>query len=269
MTSLNTSIDRDSHIPYYVQVRDALQMHIERGAWQPGDQLPGEPDLCLMFNVSRPVIRQALQELESRGLVRREKGKGTFVAEPKIIESWVQTLTGFYQGMVERGLTPVTKVLRHELTGASATVATRLELAVGDPIVEIERLRYIGDEPIMLATTYIPHKLCPALAEADLSTGSLYEFLERECGLVIARGRRTLEAVLASEYDARLFEIEPGAPLVLLNSVSYLEDGTPVEYYHALHRGDRARFEVELVRIRQQGTLREVLGEDRPLPPGI
>jgi GntR family transcriptional regulator len=80
--------------------------------------------------------------------------------------------------------------------------------------------------------------------------------LEEKYGLEIARGRRTLEVVSANEYEASLLEVEENAPLVLLNSVSYLKDGRPIEYFHALHRGDRSKFEVELVRVRKRGSVR-------------
>jgi GntR family transcriptional regulator len=78
--------------------------------------------------------------------------------------------------------------------------------------------------------------------------------------LVIAHGRRYIEAVAAAEHEAKLLQVDVGAPLIFLDSVSYLEDNTPIECYHALHRGDRSRFEVALVRIREQGQVRETLG---------
>ncbi len=260
MLSLKTNIKRDSFIPYYVQVKEALRERIEQGGWKPGDQLPGELELCQLFDVSRTVIRQALKELTYEGLIVREQGKGTFVAEPKISESLVQKLTGFYQDMVEQGHTPITKVLKQIVGPASPKVATYLGLEPDTPVIEIDRLRFIQDESIVLVTTYLPYHLCPELAKVDLSHQSLYAFLEKQCGLVIARGHRTIEAGLANEYEARLLQIEKGAPLIILDSVSYLNDGTPIEYYHALHRGDRSRFEVELVRIREQGRAREALG---------
>lgn len=255
-----TPIERDSLIPYYIQVKEALREGIERGDWKSGDQLPGEAELCRMFDVSRTVIRQALQEMKYEGLIVRAKGKGTFIAEPKVVESLVQKLTGFYQDMVERGHNPVTQVLKQRLIPANPKVAAHLGLPPRTPVIEIERLRFVQDEPIVLVTTYLPYALCPEVLEADLSNQSLYAFFEEQCGVTIARGRRTLEAVLANEYEARLLEIKKRAPLILLDSVSYLSDGTPIEYYHALHRGDRSRFEVELVRIREQGKAREVLG---------
>ena len=246
------TVNRSSAIPYYVQVRDTIQAQIQDGEWQPGDQLPGEPELCRKFSVSRTVIRQALNDLVNKGFVTREKGKGTFVALPKIREQLVQKLTGFYQDMVEQGYTPVARVLRQHSVPASPKVAGYLHIAPGTPVIEIERLRLVQDLPIQLVTTYIPHALCPTLLEADLSEQSLYAFLEQSHGIVIARGHRSIEAVPANEYEARLLQVQRGAPLILLDSVSYLNDGTAVEYYHALHRGDRTRFEVELVRVRDR-----------------
>ncbi len=69
---------------------------------------------------------------------------------------------------------------------------------------------------------------------------------------MLTRGRRYIESVLANENEASLLGIERGAPLLMLDSVSYIESGQPIEFYHALHRGDRTRFEVELVRMRDQ-----------------
>jgi len=235
-----------------VQVKDILRERIERGEWKPGDQLPSEPELCQMFDVSRIVIRQALKEMTYEGLVVRRKGKGTFVAEPKIRESLVQKLTGFYQDMVDGGHKPVTQVLKQITIPAGSKVAAALHIEVGTPVIEIDRLRYVDGEPIVLVTTYLPYALCPGVLQEDLSQQSLYACLERKYGLFIARGHRTLEAVPANEYEARLLQVDKGAPLVRLESVGYLEDGRPIEYYHALHRGDRSRFEVELIRVREQ-----------------
>ncbi|GAB4447341.1 MAG: GntR family transcriptional regulator [Anaerolineae bacterium] len=253
-------IDKDSPVPYYAQVKEALQARIRQGEWQAGDQLPGEPELCRIFDVSRTVIRQALNELWHEGLIVRRKGRGTFVAEPKIRGSLVQKLTGFHEDMVSQGYTPVTQTLQQESVPAPPKVAQYLNIEAGTPVIEIERLRFVLDEPVVLVTTYIPHALCPDLLHADLSQQSLYAFLERQCGLTIAHGRRSIEAVPANAHEARLLRIKQGAPLILLDSVSYLSDGTAIEYYHALHRGDRSRFEVELVRVQEQGSTRTVLG---------
>jgi DNA-binding GntR family transcriptional regulator len=251
---VNEKINFESHIPYYIQLIDILKEKVQLGIWSPGDQIPGEQDLCELYKVSRTVVRQALRELELEGVITRRKGKGTFIALPKISEGLVQKLTGFYQDMVERGLKPVTKVLHQNVGPASEKVARFLNINLGDQVIDILRLRFINDEPIQMVTTYIPFDICPALATVDLTNRSLYEFLEKECGIFIAKGRRYIEAVLATDTEAELLNIERGSPVLLLDSISFSESDRPIEYYHALHRGDRSRFEVELVRTRESET---------------
>ena len=251
----NQPIDRNSYIPFYIQVIDSLSDYIESNKFQPGTQLPGESDLCETYDVSRTVIRQALQELEYKGLIFREKGRGTFVAKPKIHEGLFQELTGFYQDMVAKGHRPRSDVLKQEQVSASQKVASYLNLEPGAPVIQIDRLRYVNHEPIVLVTTYLPYDICPALLQVDLTDQSLYAYLESEHGLFIASGKRFLEAVVANQLEAELLKVDEGSPLILLNSVSYLKDGTPIEYFHALHRGDRSRFETELVRVHKPGEL--------------
>ena len=248
-------IDRDSYIPFYIQVVDSLTDYIEKSKLPPGEQLPGEVDLCDMFGVSRTVIRQALQVLENKGVIYREKGRGTFVSRPMIREGLFQELTGFYQDMIAKGHRPRSDVLKQAKIKADPKVAAYLNLEPGDLVIQIDRLRYVNHEPIVLVSTYIPYELCPALLDVDLTEQSLYAYLENEQGLFIKRGKRFLEAVLAGQPEADLLQIKPGAPLLQLNSISYLEDGRPVEYFHAVHRGDRSRFETELVRVSEPGEL--------------
>jgi GntR family transcriptional regulator len=246
-------IEHSSNIPYYVQLTTVIRDKIRRQEWRAGSKIPGEMELCLQAGVSRTVVRQALRELDYAGLIVRRKGKGTFVAEPKINESLIQKLTGSYQDMAERGLRSSSRVLHHRVVTATEKVAGYLNLRLGAQVVDIYRLRFVEDTPIQLANTFVPLALCPGLADVDLTNRSLYEFLEKECGRWISRGRRYIEAVAASDVQAKLLGIPRGAPLVALDSISYLEDGTPIEYYHAVHRGDRSRFEVELRRTRAQG----------------
>ncbi len=248
---MTEKINFESHIPYYIQLIDILKEKVQLGIWVAGDQIPGEQDLCELYGVSRTVVRQALRELELDGVITRRKGKGTFISSPKISEGLVQKLTGFYQDMVERGMKPTTKVLHRNVTPASEKVARFLDIEPGEKVIDLLRLRSVNDEPIQLVTSYIPLDICPALATVDLTNRSLYEFMENECGIFIAKGRRYLEAVLANETEAALLGIERGAPLLMLDSISYSETGKPIEYYHALHRGDRSRFEVELLRVRE------------------
>ena len=253
MVSLQADIfiDKDSPIPYYHQLKMYITTEIESGNWTPEQKLPSETEFCERFGISRTVVRQAIKELQNEGYLSTEKGKGTFIASPKITEGFVQSLTGFYEEMVKRGYSVSTHILKQELTPASRTVAEALEVEVHTPVIMLSRLRKLNGEPSVYVTTYLPEGLCSELLAADLENKSLYAFLEKcGCGLMIHKGRRYISVSLANEYEASLLHIEVGSPLIGLDSVTYLKDGRPLEYFHALHRGDRTRFEVELIKFR-------------------
>lgn len=243
-------IDKESVIPYYHQLKLYLRGEIESGNWLAQQKLPSEAEICERFDISRTVVRQAIKELQNEGYLSTEKGRGTFVAKPKIIEGFVQSLSGFYEDMVRRGFKVTTHIVKQELIPAPRRVAEALKIEVNAPVVMISRIRKLNDEPSVFVTTYISHELCPDLLKADLENKSLYAFLEEcGCGLGIHKGHRFIGVSLANEYEASLLDIEVGSPLIELDSVTYLKDGRPLEYFHALHRGDRTRFEVNLVKF--------------------
>jgi GntR family transcriptional regulator len=252
-SSLGPRIDRSSALPYYVQLKERLMDGIHSGRWQPGERLPSELELCDSFDVSRTVVRQALQELAYEGLVVREKGRGTFVAEPKISStSLVHSLVGFHQDMAERGLEPHSKVLEQVMLPANQQVAHYLHLDELSPVIKLERLRFIREDPIVLVTSYLPYGLCPLALSADFSQHSLYAFLEENYDIALKRGRRRIEAVVANEELASLFRAEPGSPLLRMESVTFSEQDRPIEYFIGYFRGDRSRFEVEVNRFGTQ-----------------
>jgi len=243
-------IDRESPVPYYHQLKLFLLGEIRSGRLKQEQKLPSEAEFCELYSVSRTVVRQTIKELQNEGYLTTEKGKGTFISRPRIIEGFVQSLSGFYEDMVKRGYRVTTHILKQELIPASHHVSQQLRIEEGTPVVVISRIRKLDDEPSVYVTTYMPQEICPKLVDTDLENRSLYSFLEEECGLEIFRGHRYIGVALANEYEASLLNINVGSPLIELESVSYLRDGRPLEYFHALHRGDRTRFEVELVRFK-------------------
>ena len=247
-------IDHSSPLPYYFQLKELLVNEIKKGRLKPGQQIPSEFKLCEQFRVSRTVVRQAISSLVQSGYLNREKGRGTFVTKPKITENLFQNLTGSYEDMLSRGIKLVTKVLEQTKCEADSEILERLKLEPGEPVIKIKRLRFISSEPIALVTTYLPYKICPSLLEENLTNQSLYGVLGEKYDLRIAHGRRSLEAVSADRKTAALLEVKVGTPLMLLNSISYLEDGRPIEYFSALHRGDRSKFVVSLIRVRDHST---------------
>ena len=246
--NLSEAIDRQSPIPYYYQLKEYLARLIHTGVLKPGDRLPTEMEICSVSGLSRTVVRQAIQELENEGFFERFRAKGTFVARPKVQERLVQTLTGFYEDTIAHGQIPVTQVLNFEVIPATSKIAQELQVPAGDPVFFLKRLRFIDQEPILIVSTHIPRFMCPDLFRFDMSKHSLYGVLKENYHLIIRRARRSVEATAATPEDARLLGVDKGSPLLQLISTGYLGDGRPLEYFIAHHRGDRAKFDVELLR---------------------
>jgi GntR family transcriptional regulator len=196
-------IDHDSPVPFYYQLKQILVEEIETGRYEPGDKLPSEHDLCQAFTVSRTVVRQALNELEMEGLLRRRKGRGTFVMPKKVSESLFQNLTGLYEDVVARGGMLRSEVRQLERVPAPIPVAAELGLREGDSVIVLDRLRLVNGMPWVVVTTYLPYELCPRLLQEDMEAQSLYAVLEQKYGIRIAYGRRSVEATAATATVAR------------------------------------------------------------------
>jgi len=244
-------------MPYYHQLKQIVIADIKRRRLVPGDRLPGDHELCAAYDVSRTVVRQALAELEVAGLIERVKGRGTFVAQPKTAEGLVQSLTGLYEDVASRGGRLTSEVRRLEMIPADDDVAAALQVDSGSPVIVLERLRFVDDEPWVLAITYLPYDLAPGLLQEDFRKQSLYAALEGKYGITLKGGRRGVEAASASTDLARSLGIARGAAVLVLRSVSFDAQDRPVEMFLAYHRGDRSRFEVNLMRRPSAG--------DRPL----
>lgn len=241
-------IDKASPVPYYYQLRQLLEQAISSGVLGVDEKIPTEAALCERYDVSRTVVRQALSDLERTGLVSRQKGRGTFVAAPKLSEFVAQTLTSLHEDLSARGERLETTVLRLEVEPVSAHVARMLDLPDSEQIVLLERLRYLRAEPLVVTTAYMPHALCAPILELDMSDRSLFETYERELGYRLHRGTRAIEARAASAEIAEHLGVREGAPVLAFSGVTYIEDGRAIEYFVGVHRGDRSRFETELFR---------------------
>ena len=240
-------IKHDSPIPYYFQLSSYIEQAIKAKHMLPGQLMPSEQEICEQLGVSRTVVRQALADLERNGFITKQSGKRSAISYPKYNGGLMQNLRGFYEDALLKGQHPTTRVLEMKVLSAERELAQALKINEGQPIIMINRLRFLEGEPEVLVVTYIPEAKCPGLLHEDLTSQSLYKLLARKFGLVIAQGRRTVEAIALDRADAKLLGVPPKSPALLLKSIGLLEDGTPLEYFVAKHRGDRSKFHIDLV----------------------
>jgi GntR family transcriptional regulator len=246
MTSLpNISVDRSSPVPYWFQVARALERAIADGAWEPGQRLASEAELCAHFGVSRTTVRQALARLEQEGMVDRRKGFGTFVAAGGPGVWLVQSQEGFFGDEARLGRDVTSRILRRAQTELPDWAATALELPQGTHGVMIERLRAVDGKIALVVTDCLPADLAGTVLGMDANE-SLYARLEAEHRLSVAGGRRFLESVRAGKRLAGLLETDRGAPLAFIESVSWDADLRPFHCYRSWLRTDRMRVELQV-----------------------
>ncbi len=246
-------LDRQSPVPLYRQLKDTLRQWIENGVYRPGDALPPEPTLEAQFDVSRITVRQAIIDLVQEGLLVRERGRGTFVKEPKITQNLNQ-ITSWAETIMAMGMTAKTVECRLEETVPPVWVARLLDIDPDQHVTVLKRVRYANDEPMCIMTNYIVSRYVPGLVEEGLSSESLYEVIETRFNVVLSRAEETVEAVVADEYQAKTLKTYVGAPLLSVTRVTYDHNELPFEVVKAVSRGDRYQYSATLTgRPRQSG----------------
>lgn len=238
-------LDRSGRLPLYHQLKRWVANRVLSGEMPPGTRLPDEMEICSSLGVSRGVVRQALTELVYEGMLVRQRGRGTFVSVPKTAEGLISGLRGLSDDAALRGQQVDSRVLSLREVAANEAAARQLKVPAGEPVVELERLRRVDGEPHVLVTSYLVSAMVPGLASQDFNgPASLYKVLREQYELPVVSGVRRVEATLARAREAGQLEVRRGAPLLLLTSVSFTTGERPLEYFVALHRGDRTAFEV-------------------------
>ena len=242
-----TVIDRDSPLPLYFQLKDALQTLIEDGQFQEGDPIPTERELGERFQVSRITVRRAIAELSRNGYLTTQQGKGTFVTTPKIKRPMSQ-MKSFSSAIMDEGHLPGSRLisLRHER--ANAEIASSLNVDEEAWIWTVERVRLADDEPIGISSVYLNLPADMFLTPAELEQEvSLWSVLEKK-GISLSKSEETIQSIAADEAQAELLQVNPGFPLLLVEGVVYTNQSIPVEYHRIFNRGDRYKYSIQVVR---------------------
>lgn len=236
------SIDRGSPVPLYYQLSQQLEAAIADGILKPGDRIDTEMDIAEKYGLSRPTVRQAIQELVSKGLLIRRRGVGTQVVQAQVRRQL--GLTSLFDDLVQGKRRPRTNVIAVTRGAASDDVAAALQLASGAEVLYLERVRFEADEPLALMRNWLPAELIDATAE-DLEQSGLYELL-RGSGIHMRVAHQRIGAKAATVHEARLLEVRKGSPLLTMERTAFDDGGRPVEYGDHAYRADSYTFETTL-----------------------
>lgn len=155
------------HLPAlkYMRVRDYLRSLVTHEL-EVGDVIPSERLLCERFGVSRMTVRQAVDALVVEGLLEREQGRGTFVAPSKV--DLEVRLVSYGEEMRRRGMEPSSLILAAEEVAAAPDVADALDLAPGEQVFYLHRVRLADGEPMAIEQSWVPLHLVPGLFDGDV-----------------------------------------------------------------------------------------------------
>ena len=246
-TKESITIDKNSPVPIYFQIKQEIVTLIQNGTYQPGDRLPTEMELCKQLDISRPTVRQAFQELINEGYITRQKAKGTFVSKPKVEGYFFKHLLSYNDEMKALGLKPKTNVIVQEKSSANSEVVKQLKLDKNADVFHLTRLRYANDEVMVYVQTFVPYGMVEGIEKEDFVEGSLYALMKEKYNVKIAYVDRTIEASNAPSDIAKLLDIHPHDAIYSITTIAYDAQNIPIEYSIARYRGDRNKFTIRLV----------------------
>jgi GntR family transcriptional regulator len=221
-----------------------LRQQIHAGAYPGG--LPTERELAAEFFVSRNTIREALGILKYEGLIDRGPKVGTHVAQRKY-DHGLDALLGLKETF--KNLGEVRNEVRAAMpVSAPPSVARRLQLGPSEPAVFVERLRYLGDLPLSLDLTYLTPDIGNQILRHPLESNDLFALIEQVSGQRLGGASLALEAILADAHSAATLQVPDGAALLMLERLTSLDDGSPVDLEYIRMRGDRITMRGNLIR---------------------
>lgn len=241
-------VSKDKPTPVYHQLKEILREMIKNNALRSGERIPTERELCDIHDISRMTARRAVNDLVNEGLLYREQGKGTFVAEPEPkLKQELSQLHGFTDEMEAKGLDTESKILSYAVKEVTKEIREHLQIPEEETeIIAIKRLRIVEQTPLAIENVWVPRELCPDLTQEILEGGSLYNLFEEQYNYQLDYARQTVEPTLVNEEESKLLNLSPETLALLFRRTTYLTDDRIIEYTKSIYRSDEYKYEIVL-----------------------
>ncbi|WP_024511328.1 phosphonate metabolism transcriptional regulator PhnF [Bradyrhizobium sp. ARR65] len=236
--------DLASGVALWRQVADGIERGIAEGRYARGERLPGETEIAEIYRVNRHTVRRALAVLAERGLVRAERGSGTYVEAPRLAYP-LRSRTRFSEIVGGEGREP-----RGQLIAASEEPATRelarlLGVKTGAPLVRIEALRSADRAPICVSTTWLSAERFPDAGAVFATVRSMTRLLAHYGVRDYRRGSSRITAAIAEATDAARLDLALGRPVLVVDSTDVDAEGKPLVTKRSRFAAERVEFVVE------------------------
>jgi GntR family transcriptional regulator len=238
--------------PKFLELSDRIIEKINEGEYLPGDKIPSENELIKKFRISNTTARKVLLEIESKGWVRRIKGKGTFVLNRTQQHKLLRTLgsidatrRGFHDYLKAEGFTPKNVILEKTILkeGVSSDVNGKHFIIEG-PVLKIHQLRYADDDLMKDELRFISLNLCPKIDRLPTEI-SYFKQYETAYHLKITDVKQTLSVeVMTADSPNNNFDNSAPIPVFILDSVLLCNSEQVLEIERSFYRGDKYRFSI-------------------------
>lgn len=239
-------VDKNSQIPLYIQLSEIIKEMISNKELQEGHYLMSERDICKIQDISRMTVNKAIMHLVNEGILERRQGKGTFVSYKK------QTLTyekmqGFTEIAKDNNLNVRNEILQFELSKPNDKISNYLKLKNKNLLVfQIERVRFIDNEPTILEKIYIPQYMCPDLNKSLLEENSLYKLYREKYMHKIQQARQVINPIILSKSEARILNVDLSTLGLKIDRIVFTDKNDVLEYTSSLFITDKHQYEVIL-----------------------
>lgn len=245
-------INKYSDTPLYIQLKNLIIKKIESGEYPEDFKIPSEQELCEMYNISRPTVRQAVGELTSSGYLYKEKGKGTFVSKSKYRID-IKNYSGFTDSILdsdmpgERNVVSMNKVLSSHLPKLEEifNVASNQKIDFAEIVYVIMK----NEDVLSLNMSYIPLHLFPNIMDDVKNNKPSYDILRGKYPLLPAKTKSLLEVAYTDQSEAQYLKTQRGNALLCIENIFYSKSGQAVEYVISKYRADKCRLYFENSKI--------------------
>lgn len=234
------TLDRSSPLPLWAQLLADLRQRVATGEF--ADRFPSDEELRRQYGVSRQTVREAARRLQVDGVIVRERGRGSSLST-SVLEQPLHTMYSLARTAQDLGLSERSQVLALCRTEAGAA-AEHLDLKADAEVVFVERLRYVGDQPLSLHRSWLPVERSEGLLGADLRTGSLYDALAECCGVRVTGGWERIQPDIPDTDLRGLLDLVEGNAVLVVERLA-MAGTTPVEWRRSVVRGDLYAFRAE------------------------